>query len=395
MISVTEARQMIASTVEPLSPITTSLADASDCTLAEDIYALHDIPAYRQSSMDGYAFAYKDVRKQLSVTGESAAGNRKEVKLQGESAMRIFTGAAVPEGADTVVMQEKIKLTDGKLTIDDDTLILGTNVRAAGSEIRKGELALKKDTYLSAAAIGFLAGIGVTKVVVHPKPRVTVILTGNELKQPGAPLNYGEVYESNSFAITAALKQFGIAEPVMKYAKDDVDELASVIKEALDSSDLILLTGGVSVGEYDFVIKAAEQLSVKTIFHRIKQRPGKPLFFGTHQNKVVFGLPGNPSSVLTCFYEYVVPAIGSLKHQTLALPRLHVPVSQGFAKKIKFTQFLKGYYNGTTVDVLASQESYKMNSFAKANCLVVMPEDVEELKQGDIAEIHLFAPHVS
>ena len=391
MISVSEAKSIIAESVKQLSPVTIPLAEASGLVLAEDVIAPQDIPAYPQSSMDGYAIAFNERSKELEIKGESAAGNKNELVLQEGSATRIFTGAAVPTGADTVVMQEKIKLVNDKLIIEDENLTKGVNVRLPGSEIKGGDLALGEGSILTPAASGFLAGIGITEVRVRPKPKVGIILTGDELKSPGTPLQYGEVFESNSFALTAALKQIQINVSYLQHVKDDASALKNTIEEALQKCDVVLLTGGVSVGEYDFVTSVLTGCRVSTLFHKIKQRPGKPLLLGKKDNKIVFGLPGNPSSVLTCFYEYVVPAIGLLFNKHLSLSILNVPAKGSFSKKVKFTQFLKGYFDGKSATVLPSQESYKMNSFAKANCFIVMPEEMDQIKEGDIVEIHLFS----
>jgi molybdopterin molybdotransferase len=389
MISVSEAKQIIDASVKLLPGEQHLLEDSWDTVLAEDVFAEQDVPAYPQSSMDGYAFAFKNVGDKLLVVGESAAGDRNQFVLDGNRAARIFTGAAVPEGADTVVMQEKVKVENGHLIIQDETLAAGGNVRSRGSEIRKGELALPKGAYLSAASLGFLAGIGVTHVVVHRKPVITIIVTGNELKTTGEPLQYGEVYESNSFALTAALRQFHLSPLKIVRVEDDPTVLKNVVQELLLQSDLLLLTGGVSVGEYDFVTKVAAECGVVTLFHKIKQRPGKPLFFGMQHDKVVFGLPGNPSSVLTCFYEYVVPALKKMTNGHQELRLLKAPLSSSFKKSVPFTQFLKGYYDGHTVTPLPSQESYKMNSFAMANCLIVLNESDAECREGDVKEIHM------
>lgn len=391
MISVNEAKQIINDSVKALPPAKLLLKDAWDTVLAEDVMAPFDIPGYPQSSMDGYAFAFSDLNSHDSfpIVGESAAGDTNAFAIGRGAAARIFTGAAVPDGADTVVMQERTERLNGRVTIKDTTLEPGSNVRAIGSEIRKGELAAPKNTYLGAAASGFLANIGITHVNAYPKPRTAVILTGNELKPPGERLVHGEVFESNSFALTAALKQFHLAEPSVQHAKDDPVQLKKVFEDALSQCDLILLTGGVSVGDYDFVKSTVESCGVVTMFHRVKQRPGKPLYFGMLEQKVIFGLPGNPSSVLSCFYEYVVPAIAKMTHGRQQVTALRAPLSGSFHKKIRFTQFLKGYYDGSTVLPLAGQESYKMNSFAKANCLIVLEEDDEECKPGDIKVIHL------
>lgn len=391
MISVSEAKQVIEKNIAPLSPVTILLQNAEGKILAEDIYSSIDIPAFPQSSMDGYAFAFADWQKnkKLTINGESAAGSEKAIALSTGTAIRIFTGAPVPAGADTVVMQEKTTIDDSALNIEDDKLVAGMNVRIKGSEISNGELALPKDTLLSPAAMAFLAGIGTTNINVYPSPTISIILTGNELQEPGQPLQYGQVYESNSFSLRAALQQSGIREIKIYKAEDKLETLTDVLRNALEQSDMVLLTGGVSVGEYDFVLKAADACGVQTLFHKIKQRPGKPLFFGKKNSKVVFGLPGNPSSVLTCFYEYVMPALGLLSKKKTVLNSLKVPLSGAITKPQGLTHLLKAIYDGKTVTPLNAQESYRMHSFARANCFIVAAEHATAYSEGDTVEIHL------
>src|ERR1051326_197206 len=201
MISVQEAKKIIGENVTPLAPLILPLHDAPGLTLAEDVFASLDIPPFPQSSMDGYAFSFSDWKsnKRLVITGEVAAGNDEILTLAEGNAVRVFTGAAVPPGADTVVMQEKIKTIDGELVIEDENIQAGNSVRQKGSEIRAGSLALTRETVLSPAAIGFLAGIGISEVKVFPNPSISIIITGNELLQPGKHLEHGQVYESNSF----------------------------------------------------------------------------------------------------------------------------------------------------------------------------------------------------
>jgi molybdopterin molybdotransferase len=391
MISVTEARKIIGEKIQPLLPVQATLAHASGYRLAEDIYAAADIPNFQQSSMDGYAFAFDQWKRtgKLIIEGESAAGDKQIAGIEGPKAIRIFTGAPVPAGADTVVMQEKVRAENEYLFIDDESLKAGNNIRAKGSEIRQGELALAKGSILGPAAIGFLAGIGITHLKIYPKPSVTIIVTGNELQEPGNLLEYGQVYESNSYALSAALKQLGIGNIVVKKAKDKLDELVQVLANALNESELVLLTGGVSVGDYDYVVKATEACGVQQLFHKIKQRPGKPLYLGIKDNKMVFGLPGNPSSVLSCFYQYVIPAIGNMCTQPLALQKINVPLANTVQKSISFTQFLKAYFDGGTVTSLDAQESYRMHSFARANCMIELGEEAKTYQQGEIVTVHL------
>ncbi len=391
MISVEEAKAIIEKEITPLTPVKKNLQEAAGKLLAEDIYATIDIPAYPQSSMDGYAFsfnAWKENNK-LTVNGEIAAGHGRDTPLKTSDAVRIFTGAAVPSGADTVVMQEKTKIISGVLIIEDENLAPGTNVRPMGSEIRAGEKALFKTSFLSPAAIGFLAGIGITELAVYPKPTVSIIVTGNELQKPGNPLQYGQVYESNSFALTAALQQIGISAIDVIHADDKLEVLTAILNNCLQKTDLVLLTGGISVGDYDFVLQAANNCGVKQLFHKVKQRPGKPLYLGKKDDKVVFGLPGNPSSVLSCFYQYVLTAIGKMSNQRIALEIKRVPLSNSFKKAAGLTHFLKGYYDGDSVTLLNAQESYRLSSFARANCLVQINEDVTAYPVGELVDIHL------
>jgi len=360
--------------------------------LSADIYAQNDIPAFNQSSMDGYAFSYNDwdSKNKLIIQGEIPAGITEDIPLVSQQAIRIFTGGAVPAGADTVVMQEKIKVENNYLVIDDQRLKKGDNVRIRGAEIKKGTLALEKDSFLSPAAIGFLAGTGIADVEVYPTPSVAIISTGKELQQPGKSLTRGQVYESNSFTLKASLEQLNIRDVKIMWVDDKPELLQQVLADSLQNSDMILLTGGVSVGDYDFVLQAATQCGVEKIFHRIKQKPGKPLYFGKKQNQTVFGLPGNPASVLTCFYEYVLPAIGNMKACKPHLLQIkNVELFHGYKKPPGLTHFLKGVYSNEKVKTLDAQESYRMSSFSKANCLICLDEEKQEWKAGDKVEIHL------
>ena len=371
--------------------MTLKLQESSGLILAEDVYATTDIPAFPQSSMDGYAFSFAGWKqhKRLKISGEVAAGNNEMFKLTPGNAVRIFTGAAVPAGADTVIMQEKTQVENGELRIEDEMLRQGNSVRSKGSEIKAGELALEKESTLFPAAIGFLAGIGITEVKVYANPSISIIITGNELQQPGTPLQHGQVYESNSFALNAVLKQRSIQNIQILYATDKPEIVTATLKKALEQSDVVLLTGGISVGDYDFVLQAATECGVEKLFHKIKQRPGKPLYFGKRENKLIFGLPGNPSSVLTCFYQYVLPALEKLSKRKLSLQTVRVHLGKAFQKTAGLTNFLKGFYDGKTAIPLDAQESFRLSSFAKANCLIQIEEEVTSLNEGELVDVYL------
>jgi molybdopterin molybdotransferase len=391
MITVAEAKALIGQHTKELSPVELPLNEAAGKILAQDIFASADMPPFPQSSMDGYAFSFRDWQrdKPLIIDGEIPAGAKYESSLSAGKAARIFTGAPVPHGADTVVMQEKTEVEGPSLLILDELLQQGANVRPAGSEIKKNALALPAGKQLSAAAIGFVAGLGIASAKVFPNPSVTIIITGDELQQPGRALDFGQVYESNSYSLVAALNTAGITAVSVVRSSDNLDKLSVLLHSSLEKTDLVLLTGGVSVGDYDFVLSAAANCGVDTIFHKIKQRPGKPLFFGKKGDKLVFGLPGNPSSVLSCFYEYVLTAMSILTKRDLALKVITAPLEKTFKKNAPLSFFLKGWYDGEKVRVLDAQESYKLSSFAKSNCLVKIDEDSSVIEEGAMVEIHL------
>ena len=396
MISVQEAKDIVSNSTHTLVPVKCVLGHAEGKVLGADVYALVDIPPFPQSSMDGYAFSFQGWKqhKKIKIVGEVVAGPNKKITLDPGSAVRIFTGGAVPIGADTVVMQEKAKAHNEELTIEDETLQVGTSVRSKGSEIKAGALALEKGSTLSPAAIGYLAGIGIAEVTVYPNPSISIIITGNELQQPGRNLEHGQVYESNSFALRAVLKQLQIEEVQVSYAIDNPKHVTSSLQKALQESDVVLLTGGISVGDYDFVLHATKECGVEKLFHKVKQRPGKPLYFGmkarpNDTQQLVFGLPGNPSSVLTCFYQYVTPALEKLSRRKKILNTLQVPLSKPFQKAAGLTHFLKGIYDGRTATPLDAQESYRLSSFAIANCLIQVDEDTTSLKAGEMVDVYL------
>lgn len=406
MISVAEARGLIAERVLKLESVSVRLMEGLGRCLAEDVFSPIDMPGFAQSAMDGYAFSWLgyEANGRMEIVGEVAAGAAEAGPRPAPyQTVRIFTGAPVPEGFDTVLMQEKASVRDGMLEVLDPDLVCGRNVRLAGSEIAKGALAMSKGTLLTAAGIGFLASLGIEKVKVVREPRVTLIVTGDELQQPGLPLGFGQVYESNSQLLQAAFLHLRFSQPKIVYAKDDLAGITESIRLAMLDSDMIVMTGGVSVGDYDFVVPAAEAAGTHSIFHKIKQKPGKPLFFGvkedvgakktdlvTPKQTVVFGLPGNPASVLTCFYQYVLTALEALSGCPVSLKAKTATFTDGYKKNPGLTHFLKGIYSDGVVRLLGAQESYRLSSFSVANCLIEVPEESHEIAAGSTVLVHLF-----
>ena len=389
MISVTEAKKLVASHIRGLSPVKTGIENTCGHVLANNVYGICDIPCYQQSSMDGYALNFKDYGKELLLIGEMAAGTHKKINIQAHQTSRIFTGAPLPAGADTVVMQEKTIVAHGKVILNDPLLKLGANVRNKGTEIKVGELAMSAGTLITPTAVAFLAGIGIAEVMVYPMPKVAIILTGNELQKPGLPLSFGQVYDANSYALCAAIKTEGIREIKLFYANDDIATLTDMLGQALNFADVVLLSGGVSVGDYDFVIEASHRCLIEQVFHKVKQKPGKPLFFGKKENQLIFGLPGNPASVLSCYYNYVLPVLKTLSHKENTAKEIKAVLTNAYKKPVGLTHFLKGWYQNGEVTPLNAQESFRLSSFARANCLICLPEDEQNFNLGNVVSVLL------
>lgn len=387
MIPIHEAKRLIIENYTDAKVTQLPINKASGFVLAEPVFSPIDTPPFDQSAMDGYAFSFDewDGKSDLLLAGEVQAGNYLAQNLKPNEAARIFTGAAMPAGTDSVVIQENIIKKGKYISIKDDKLIKGSNVRLQASQTKKGDLALAEGHYLSPAAISFLAGLGVDSLKVYSNPAISIIVTGKELIKPGEAMSVGKIYESNSFGLTAALEQLDIVPVSVEVVDDDEQKIMNAINNQL-GSDIIMLSGGVSVGDYDFVTSALEKCGVKKIFHKVKQKPGKPFYFGKHQQTLVFGLPGNPAAVLSCFYEYVAEAISSFTKKEY-FKKIMLPLADDFTKKPGLTLLLKGKTTSNEVSILKDQESYKMNSFAMADCIIELEEDKMHFHKGEMVKV--------
>jgi molybdopterin molybdotransferase len=387
MISVDEARKLIADKCKRLQPEYIPLVKAVGYVLAEDIYCTVDTPPFDQAAVDGYAFSFAgwDKNQPLTIDGQIQAGSSAGHPIPQQHAVKIFTGAPIPPGTDTVVMVEKTERTDDTVLINDPQIIRGANVRLKGSQTRIGEKALSAGHNMNPASVSFLASLGIGSVNVYARPKVRIIVTGNELVPPGVPLKDGKIYESNSAGLIAALKVAGIKPLSVEVIDDQESAIMHAINRSSDAN-ILILTGGASVGDYDFVPSALTKCGVLKIFHKVKQKPGKPLFFGMEDDLLAFGLPGNPAAVLTCFYEYILPVIAVMSG-IKPFEKTTAVLENGARKKGGLTYFLKGRYTDGRVTILESQESYLMNSFAHANCLIELEEDREAYDAGETVKI--------
>lgn len=386
MIEVKEALEIVAANSNAMPTQKIKVHKALGYVVAETIYSPISMPPFRQSAMDGYAFTHS-IRHQYDIVGISQAGDHSNIKLKQNEAIRIFTGAYVPDDADTVVMQEHVMANTDSILIAQMPE-KNTNVRPKGEQIGKGDVVFEPNTLLTPAAIGFLACLGITEIEVYKKPKVGILVTGNELTEPGKKLKKGKIFESNSIMIQAALETIGIKKTKVYRVKDNLKATKNALKSILKKNDIVLISGGISVGDYDFVKEALLKNGVEELFYKINQKPGKPMFFGSKKETLVFALPGNPASSLTNFYIYVLPAVKNKMgfseiHKPKVVRKLNAEIKNNTGK----TLFLKAKYDETDVTILEGQSSAMLNSFAIANGLVIVEQDVENIKDGQLVTI--------
>ena len=387
MISISEAISIVKENGKPLLKQTIKKVEkAGGYILFKDIHSPINMPPFRQSAMDGYALNLHD-NLEYALIGEIKAGDGHQPALKKGEAIRIFTGAPVPDSANAVMMQEKVATNGTHITIEHQ-IALEQNIRPLGEQVKTGEIALKKGTKLTPAAIGYLISLGITEVSVFKKPNIAIITTGNELVEAGQDLPFGKIYESNSKMLLSALYNLKFYDVTLYKVEDDYKKTVIELNKAITNNDLVLITGGISVGDYDFVGKALNELKVKKLFYKVKQKPGKPLFYGKKNDTQIFALPGNPAAALSCFYVYVYIALQKLMNRdVLELPKVEAKSSSNFQKKGDRPQFLKAIYNNDTVEILEGQNSSMLQTFALSNALVYAPETVTKINKGDRIEI--------
>lgn len=388
MVSIEEALDLVLEHSKNVSlEINLPVESAGNFVLSKDVLATIHMPPFRQSAMDGYAVnLYED--KAYSLVGEVKAGDTYQPVLIPGEAVRIFTGAPVPTSANAVVVQEKVVLKGENIVVEKNPE-KEQNVRPIGEQVKTGEVALKKGTRLTPAAIGYLSSLGLREVAVYKKPSVAIVTTGNELIEAGKALTYGKIYESNSVMLKSALLDLGFDAITIHKVKDNYSETREKIRNVIAENDVVLISGGISVGDYDFVGKALKELDIEQVFYKVNQKPGKPLFFGKNENKILFALPGNPAAALTCFYIYVYPALQKMTGLETQLIKLKAKSSTNFEKNGERPQFLKAFYQDGTVSILEGQSSAMLQTFSVANALVKMPGDLEEIKVDDAVELML------
>lgn len=364
------------------------LLDARNHVLAETVHSPMNMPPFRQATMDGFAICLHDSLI-YEIVDEVKAGDFYTEELKSGQAVKIFTGAAVPNSAQAVIQIEKVTITASKLELSEN-IKSETNVRQLGAQITKDAVALEEGTFLNPAAIGFLTGLGFTKVKVYQKPKIGIVVTGNELISAGENLPNGKVYESNAIMLQMALFDANFDKISLYKVNDDFENTRNTLEKAINENDVVLVSGGISVGDYDFVGKALEGLNVETLFYKVNQKPGKPLFVGKLNDKIIFALPGNPAASLTCFYVYVLPTLKRFSGSTSYYgSQLKKNIAHYFTVDNPRCQFLKASIVNDEVAILSHQDSGMLNSFALANALVYIPNGNYQVLKGDKVLVYL------
>lgn len=400
MITFEEALKLVDDNVSVLGKTEARLGEMAGCYLAENVVAPFPSPQFDNSAVDGYGVKTSDLNaasdqtpKALKLVTAIAAGAPSQLEISSGEAVKIFTGARVPSSCEAVVMREYCREENGSVLIECGAQ-QGENIRRTGDEYKKGETVLESGIKATPPVIALLASLGHVKFPVFKKPVVALVVTGDELVEPGQPLKDGQIYDSNAYGLTAALNALGINECKSVVARDTREETRRCFEQALSESDMVISSGGVSVGDHDYVKETLEALGVKTVFWRIAMKPGKPVYFGVldakdGKRKYVFGLPGNPVSVLVTFHQIVKPAIRKMAGGPFAgNSTFKVTAGAALKKRPGRLDFVRGILspgeNGEPTAIpTRGQDSHMLSGLAKAQVMLHFDKDLEKLAPGE------------
>ncbi len=399
LMNLEQALEQILDSITPIKDVETqSIMDAFGRILAESIHSPLNVPPYQNSAMDGYAVRSADLptsgNTTLDLIGTSWAGTPFAGSVGEKQCLRIMTGAKMPEGADTVIMQEDVKKTDQKITIGNAHKA-GQHVRHIGEDIQKGEEVLQSGKLLKAAELGLLASLGIAEVQVRRPLKAAFFSTGDELRTVGEPLQEGQIYDSNRYTIFGMLKGLGLEIYDLGVIRDQREAVEAAFKRAAEQADIVFTSGGVSVGDADFVKQTLEKLGTVNLW-KIAMKPGKPLAFGRIGKAYFFGLPGNPVSAMATFYQVALPALHKLMGQTPPAPlRLKLRCLDSLKKRPGRTDFQRGIldYEGDELVVrgVGAQGSHILSSMSRANCFIILSAEQGTVEAGSEVEVQPFS----
>ena len=396
---VAKAREFIARFLTPVAVIErVHIRSALDRVLAEDVTSPLDVPSHDNSAMDGYAVRFADLKADgevtLKVAGSSFAGVPYQGAVKPGACVRIMTGGVVPAGMDTIVMQEHVKANGDSVTIGGGHR-LNQNLRRAGEDLKAGQVALKRGVLLRPAEIGLIASLGIGEISVYRKLRVAFFSTGDELRSIGTTLGEGQIYDSNRYTIHGMLTRLNCEIVDMGVIGDDPKLLEQAFGDAARCADVVVTSGGVSVGEADFVKELLERMG-EVVFWKIAMKPGRPLAYGRIGDAHFFGLPGNPVSVMVTFYQFVRDALLKLGGRDPLPPLLtfKVPCTSALKKAPGRTEFQRGILTqdaagAWSVRVTGEQGSGILRSMTEANCFIILPTDQGNVSVGAMVEVQV------
>jgi molybdopterin molybdotransferase len=397
-LHVDKAREAIRSCLVPISDLEkVKVRDALGRVLSEEIVPKIDVPAHDNSAMDGYAVRFSDLQGEeriLAEVGTSLAGKPFAGKLGRGECVRVMTGAVMPEGADTVVIQEVVRAEDGKILIPKGQKA-GQNVRAAGEDLKIGVPVLAPGKLLRPAELGLIASLGIGEVQVRRRLRVAFFSTGDELASIGAALKEGEVYDSNRYTLHGMLARLGVEITDFGVVRDDPEKLEIAFARAAAAADAVITTGGVSVGEADFTRQLMAKVG-EVLFWKIAMRPGRPMAFGKIGDSFLFGLPGNPVAVMVTFYAFVRDALLHLSGRTddYEVPLLKATASEPLRKVPGRTEYQRGVLfregGAWKVRTTGQQGSGVLRSMSEANCFIVLEHSRGKVEAGEPVQVQLF-----
>lgn len=405
MITYEEALKLVDDNVEPLGQCEARLEDMFGSYLAADVVATLPSPQFDNSAVDGYGVKVADLEAASSKTAKAlklvtaiAAGSPSHLEIKTGEAVKIFTGARVPASCEAVVMREYCREENGNVLIECATRP-GENIRRQAEEYKKGELVLNAGIKITPPVVSLLASLGHVQFPVFEKPRVALVVTGDELVEPGQHLKEGQIYNSNAYGLTAALNSLGIKECKSLIARDTREATRKCFEEALESSDVVISSGGVSVGDHDYVKETLEAMGVRTIFWRIAMKPGKPVYFGVLERggrrKYLFGLPGNPVSVLVTFHQIVKPALKKMSGGKFAAgSTVRLKLGAPLKKRPGRLDFVRGILTrneeGDSAAVATKgQESHMLSGLARAQIMMHFAADAEKVDAGEPIDVTL------
>lgn len=397
-LAVDEARARLLSLIAPVDGIErVPLRAALGRTLARDVVSPIDVPGHDNSAMDGYALRAADLGgAPLRVVGTAWAGHPLDARVEEGGCARIFTGAPMPAGADTVVMQEHVALDGEGRVVIERAPRPGDNVRRAGEDIPRGAVALAAGSLVRSAELGLLGSLGLAEVEVHRRPRVAFAATGDELVPVGQALGPGQIHDSNSHTLYAMLVRLGVEPVDLGILRDDAAVIEAALARAAAEADLLITSGGVSVGDADHVTDVLRRMG-EVHFWKIAMRPGRPLAFGRIGGAWFFGLPGNPVSVMATFHQIVQPALLRLMGREPAMPlTVRARLLGDVKKKPGRLEFVRGVLSqaedgGLAVASTGAQGSGMLNSMSRANCFILLPQDSGPASAGEQVEVQPFA----